>query len=527
MRWLNAAAAAELGLADARLARGRLWTHLMPQYAAWLPRFQAALRGQVGADLPPRVQRAGDGTLRYKAIRLQPLGAYLLVCEQDVTRWAQASSDAPQRLARLRALTQGRSDLVFVFDGNGNVLCNSPSVERSLGYRRGELEGRNLLEFIHPDDLPLTRARLRSGAVVSRPRPPHEITTRVRARDGGWRWLRALVINAIADPHLGAVIAYCRDATRRVERDRVLRQRERRLSALTEHSDDMIVVLTLDGRFSFESASVGRILGYRPRELTALRVLRLVHRKHRRAVMSTLRSLLVAADGPRRFDCLVRAFEGGYRWIEAVVVNLTSDPDVAGIVINARDVTARKDAELERDTALSCAQIGLWEQDVFSRQIRWITRGAPKQMALSTRTVHSEADFYEQVHPDDRAAVAEAYRQLECGLRGEVAVEYRARAIDGGWCWILERARLAGVHSRTGQQRIAGVCIDVTAQRAAEQLLAQTRAAFTAAMEAARIVYYERDLVTDTATGLDEWCASRHLSAQSLPGARARWRSYI
>jgi hypothetical protein len=48
----------------------------------------------------------------------------------------------------------------------------------------------------------------------------------------------------------------------------------------------------------------------------------------------------------------VRDGGDGYRWIEAILVDLIEDPDVNGLLINARDVTARKIAENERDSAL-------------------------------------------------------------------------------------------------------------------------------------------------------------------------------
>ncbi len=56
--------------------------------------------------------------------------------------------------------------------------------------------------------------------------------------------------------------------------------------------------------------------------------------------------------GSAEFSIRVRHQNGTWRWLEGLATNLLDDPAVAGMVINARDVTERR-ARLERQTALS------------------------------------------------------------------------------------------------------------------------------------------------------------------------------
>ncbi len=135
-------------------------------------------------------------------------------------------------------------------------------------------------------------------------------------------------------------------------------------------------MLGADGTAVFESASISRIFGFRPRELTARRIIRLIHPSHRRRAIEVGRELMAQHGAERRIDFMIRDAGGGYRWIEASLVDLIEDPDVNGLLINARDVTARKLAETERDSALEEASVFVWEQDLATRRIRWLRSDA-------------------------------------------------------------------------------------------------------------------------------------------------------
>ena len=84
-----------------------------------------------------------------------------------------------------RALAEGALDIITVVDEFGTIVYKSPSTERHLGYRPEDLVGRNLFEFVHPDDIPGVRAAFdesRKNDTASAP-----IEHRLRHVDGLWR----------------------------------------------------------------------------------------------------------------------------------------------------------------------------------------------------------------------------------------------------------------------------------------------------------------------------------------------------
>src|SRR5687767_13474122 len=73
-----------------------------------------------------------------------------------------------------------------IVDLGGHWLEVNPAFEKIFGYQAGELVGRHVLEFTHPDDLELTRGYLRSltegsAAVLDAPK-------RYLRRDGSVLW---------------------------------------------------------------------------------------------------------------------------------------------------------------------------------------------------------------------------------------------------------------------------------------------------------------------------------------------------
>jgi two-component system, cell cycle sensor histidine kinase and response regulator CckA len=84
-----------------------------------------------------------------------------------------------------RALAEGTLDIITVVDEFGTIVYKSPSIEQHLGYRPEDLIGRNLFEFVHPDDIPRVRTAFddsRRNDTASAP-----IEHRLRHTDGLWR----------------------------------------------------------------------------------------------------------------------------------------------------------------------------------------------------------------------------------------------------------------------------------------------------------------------------------------------------
>ena len=529
VQWINDRFAERIGM-DATACRGLDWLALHPTAAIHAPAYERATRGE-GLELPP-FPAHGPTRLGFFATTLQPLRSEagivgLLVTEREVTDAVGEAALEDRRLALLRAVSDGSRDVVTLLDATGGILFAGEPVLTVTGRSVAEVVGRNIFEFVHPEDLDEVRAKMDSGDVLRTPLRMRRVRYRFRHADGGWRWFESLAVNALHDPLLATIIVHSRDVSEEVEHEATLRRRERRFSALTAKSDDLIVVLGADGKAVFESASISRIFGFHPRELTSRRILRLLHPSHRRAAIAVARELLARQGSERRLEFMFRDAGGGYRWLEATLVDLTEDPDVAGVLINARDVTGRKVAEAERDSALESAAVHAWEHDLISGRTRWLNyQGGVGSLGVFS-LAQSWPDWLRMVHPDDLAHVRELYANLRDGSIATFNVEYRIEERPGQWQRVMVRGRLVNPAAQ-GCRLVRGVCIDVTERRRIEDQLARSREQFRVALDCAQIGFYEWDVLGDTLVGLDEWCAARGVPPESgRPGHDARWESLV
>jgi PAS domain S-box-containing protein len=77
-------------------------------------------------------------------------------------------------------------DLLCIAATDGTLRRLNPEWEQVLGYASHELEGRHLLEFVHPDDQDATRRMLADLASQQR---VLGFVNRYQARDGSYRWI--------------------------------------------------------------------------------------------------------------------------------------------------------------------------------------------------------------------------------------------------------------------------------------------------------------------------------------------------
>jgi PAS domain S-box-containing protein len=145
----------------------------------------------------------------------------IVVNYRDVTERQRAQEALKQREEHFRVMIDNSLDNVVILDGEGAILYESPSIERVLGYKREDFEGKTTFEFVHPDDLArVTRAFTR---VVKNPGSASKGEVRAPHVDGSWRTLEVIVRNFLDDTLVGGILINFRDITERkiAEEERV------------------------------------------------------------------------------------------------------------------------------------------------------------------------------------------------------------------------------------------------------------------------------------------------------------------
>jgi PAS domain S-box-containing protein len=136
-----------------------------------------------------------------------------------------------------------------------------------------------------------------------------------------------------------------------MEDDTTLREKNKHgaswYQTLVEGVNDLATVVDTDGTITYVSPAVTRILGYAPDALMGQEGYKFVHPDGRERNADALETVLSDPSESETVEVRFRHADGSWRWIEATMRNRLDDDIVDGILLSSRDITERKEYELE------------------------------------------------------------------------------------------------------------------------------------------------------------------------------------
>ena len=203
------------------------------------------------------------------------------------------------------------------------------------------------------------------------------------------------------------------DLERRVaELAAALEKSEARFRALMENSIDVTAIIDANLRVQYVSPSLTRVLGYEPEELTGGAPPELLHPDDAPALMEVIARAMTEPALMETNEFRARHKDGSWRVMDAVGLNLLHDPAVGGMVITARDITARRALEARLGQTERLEAIGQLAGGVAHdfNNVLLVIRGYSSVLRLSLTDPQQVADVDEIANAADRAA--ELTRQL-------------------------------------------------------------------------------------------------------------------
>jgi len=327
IEWFNDRFYEYSGRARADLALERWHPNVHPDDGAVSrERWQAALESGEIYEAEFRLQRR-DGAYRWHLARALPIHT----TDRRIKRWIGTNTDIHERKLAEAQSTRDRDriwslsqELMLVCDFEGVIVAANPAAMRLLGWSEDELVGRNIEEFVHPDDWARTADEIR--------RLSHGLTTlafenRYRTKDGGHRLLAWAAV-----PDAGFIHAVARDIT--LERANAA-ERER----IWNSTNDLMGTVGPDGLLRSVNPAWSRLLGYNDAQMLGRPFSDLLAAEDRGAIAGVIKRLAAGESVRDLEDSLVHA--DGRRSLIA----WSAEPFDGVFYIVGRNVTEQRAAE--------------------------------------------------------------------------------------------------------------------------------------------------------------------------------------
>ena len=372
----------------------------------------------------------------------------------DVTALQQLERALRDSESRLGAVVANAPIVLFALDRDGVFTVSEGKGREALGLEPGEGVGECVYDTFadYPDVCDNVRRALAGESFT------HTVVVGDVAFDTWYGPLRD------EEGTVQGVIGVATDVTERHQAERALERTNARFQALVRSSADIIAVVDADGGLRYSSPAATRILGYDAGRVPT-NVYDLVHPDDHDRVLAVALSTLAGA--PQPVELRMRHADGSWRWIEAVGNDLRGDPDVSGVLISARDVTARREAEVKE------ARFEALVEHLEDIIVVVDAEGAVRYASPSARRLMAddEGPFFHLLDPDDVGPAIEVLTDLQSEPGAVRRFSCRVR-IDDAWHDIDVVAT-----NLLDDEAVGGIvcnCRDITDRKHVEEALARS-----------------------------------------------------
>jgi len=383
--------------------------------------------------------------------------------------------------AHAHAILDAALDAVITIDHLGQVLEFNRAAEKTFGYRKQDILGRELAELVVPPEFreahrgALARWTAQGPTVGAGGLLGQRIDVEAMRADGS-RFPAELAISRVVVPGPPVFTACIRDVSEQKEAEERLRTTEFRYRTLVEQ---LPLISYVDGAESavskplYLSPQVKAMLGVNADEWISTPHLyeNLIHEGDRQRVLAEKQAAYENGEVLRQEYRMV-ATDGRIVWVEDQSVPI--DPPEGGPSFRqgfAIDITERKQAEddhrraeVRYRTLVEQLPLAVYIDRVDAMSSNAYTSPQIEPMlGYSTEEWSANPALYvDLLHPEDRERVLEAHA-LTHATGEPLRLEYRMLARDGRVVWVHDEARLIADQDG-GAPVLQGYLLDVTAR---------------------------------------------------------------
>jgi PAS domain S-box-containing protein len=304
---------------------------------------------------PYRTYRNGIGNIK---------GVFFFI--NDVTDQILSRKEAEKSGKLLKGVIENSDDLITIIDATGKTIYASPAVSKKFGYTPEEIVQLNIMDVIHPDDLPAAAAFI--DEVVGYPAVAKQCPLiRERKKDGSYIWIEGTLTNFLETDGINAIVANFRDVTELKKADEDNRFKANLLNTIGQAA----VATDINGIVNYWNRAAETIYGWKKEE----------------ALGKNIIALTTTADTAEQANLIMDELKKEQIWSGEFKVRkkdgtnfsalITNSPiydeqnKFSGMVGVSSDITEMKKLEELLEKTNRLAAIGSWEIDVVKGTVFW------------------------------------------------------------------------------------------------------------------------------------------------------------
>ncbi|MCM4155359.1 PAS domain S-box protein [Gramella sp. AN32] len=259
----------------------------------------------------------------------------------------EQSGKLAQSELRFRTIfNQAAIGMMRVDSKTGMILEANQQCKDLLGYSDEELIKLDYRAVSHPEDTGTNTSmmeKLRNNEIRE-----YSLQKRLIRKNGKYLWVN-LNVSALWPKGEEATshIAIIEDISAQIAAKQKLIENEKRFRSLVENSNEIILIINVQGEAIYFTPSLKRITGYDSLSLSGADIFSMIHPQEKESV---LEKFMEANENPGTpiTDVVMRMktkFDN-YIWVNATITNLLNEKSIDGYVVNLRDVTGKMEAEI-------------------------------------------------------------------------------------------------------------------------------------------------------------------------------------
>ena len=391
---------------------------------------------------------------------------------QEVEERRKAEEALRRSEEKYRDLFLYSNDAVLVHAPQGRILDANQRACQMLGWPHGELLTKSMSDLIAEDG----RAAFANAMAGLAADGQVRYETRLRGAQG--RLVEVDVSARPVDRHHAQIKAVMRDVTQWKRTAGELKETRLRLQQLFDNmADGVAIYRAVDNGADFTFVDLNqaaeRLTRVTKSEVSGRRVSEVFPYVREMGLLEVLGE--VWRTGRSAHHPLTQYQDGRVElWVENYVYKLPS-----GLVVAIFNDTSERQMALQAlalseerlRLAMEATEDGLWDWNVASGEIVWSPRCYTMLGYRPDEFPMTLDKWFELVHPEDRDRAWQTVQDSMTRQGDSFTIEFRYRAKDGDWRWIVGRGSAVECDADGNLVRAIGTHLDITERKQAEQTI--------------------------------------------------------